>query len=401
MSRRLARIVVALAAWVASCGSTLDEGGFGTFRFIGRVRGRVPLAVSPPISDRAGNLYTLYGAIGLPETAAFVSRAAGGSSEACALTKGDVFGVHGWAGIADDRAWYWSGFALVAVPATGACSAVLDVDPQTNAELQFRAVMPWVRVTSTRHSLVALVQSPTDPAPFSALVDLDRTLLTNVVRLPGDAPVTVLGVGAEADVDDRVTLVARGPRMEALFFDEDANLTATVAVDGAPPPEYGVVGTLRTAGGGAFVGLTTLGELVVFDRAGGATLAIDPAITPAGVHRWNDTLYLVGTREGRPVAARLDEDGRPGPATFWSASEEAAANLRGAIIVNDDRSYPARTRTWTEVATAVGAFPFLSAAAPWPHARGTTLWIVAGPVSEEGARPITSIAIAPVGIAYP
>ncbi len=399
MSRRLGLVMLAIG--LASCGDALGDGTYGTFRFIGRVKGTAPLAVLPPISDRTGNIYTLYGSILLPETAAFVSKVAGSSGQTCTLTKGDNFGAHGWSGFAEDRAWYWSGFALVSVTAVGGCDRVLDVDPQTNADLLFRAVMPWVRVASARRSLVALVQNPTDLAPFSALVDLERGILTNVVEIPG-GKLEILGVGAEPGADRRVTLARRGTRMEALFFDQDANFTGSAAVAGAAPPEYGVVGTLRMNEQGTVVGLTSLGGLLVFDRSGGGLVAIDPAITPVGVHLWEDAFYVVGTNGGRPVVLPLDAAGRPGAPFAWDTSEVAARNLGGTLVVRDDRTFPARETSWTDVKSAIGASPFLSAASPWPHSPGTTLWVVAGPVIDTGGgRPFTSIAIAPVGIAYP
>src|SRR5262249_10254358 len=88
MSRALRALLFALAA-LPACTTTLGEGAWGTFRYIGRVKGQAPLDVLPPTSDRTGNVYTLYGAVGKTEVVAFVSRAAGGSLQACTLTKGD------------------------------------------------------------------------------------------------------------------------------------------------------------------------------------------------------------------------------------------------------------------------------------------------------------------------
>ena len=396
MSRWLGVVSVVVFGFV-SCGHTLDSGSYGDFRFIGRVKGQPPLTVFPPVSDRTGNVYILYGSIGVPETKAFVTRAAGGSAEACALTKGDVFGAHGWVGFSDDRAWYWSGYALVQVPVAAPCAAVLNVDPQTDANLQFRAVMPWVRVTSTRSTLVALIQSPTDPFPFSALVDLDRGIATNVAEIGGVTG--VLGVGAEPQGDRRVVLVRKQNDMAALFFDEEANLVRNAPVRGAPPPEYGVVGALQFGKSGVVVGLTTLGSLVIFDGSGGGTFPVDPSLAPIGVHRWNDALFLVGTVQNRPVVCALDDSGHPGPPIPWSTSETAA--LMGPLTVTDDRTFPARSVSWPTAKTAIGAWPFLSAQSPWPHAPSTTLWVAAGPTDDASGRPVTSIAIAPVGLSYP
>lgn len=403
MSRRLAISLALLAGALVSCESSYDDGEFGRFRYMMQLPGTVPLALYPPISDRIGNIYVLGDVQGQREPFGYVTRAAGGYTSACRRSKGDSFGSHAWVGFADDRAWYWSGDALVMVPANGSCEAVLDLDPQTRANLLFRAVMPWVRITATRKTLVALVQTPTDPVPFSALVDLDQRLMTNVNSIGGAGPVTVLGVGAEDDGESRVTLIARGDVMEALFFDEEANATSVARVAGAAPPAFGVLGTLRRNKAGTVAGLTSLGSLVVFDAAGGGTVGIDPSVSPVGVHRWKDTLYVVGTRDGRPVVIPLDDAGRPGAILAWASSERASANLAGDISVRNEFTYPVGELTWTSPPSAIGPGVFLSPTAPWPHAPDTTIWAVAGPVLSvsDATLPITPVAIAPVGISYP
>lgn len=409
---RLARLATGFAsALVAlalpSCGTTLDAGSWGDLRFTARVNGAPPLAVVAPISDRAGNLYTLYGAIGLPETTAFVTRATGGTSDPCPLTKGDRFGAHGWAGFADDRAWYWSGDLLVEVAAFEPCEAILREDPKTNVELRFAGVMPYVRVTPSRSSLVALVRSAADPIPFAAVVDLGRKVTTNVAPLPIEADdVRVLGVGADRATASGFALLAvtkdGAISMRAVFFDELGAVTANVPVRGQAPPEYGVLGWLEQSAGGSVVGLTSVGSLVVFDRSGGRTVDLDGALEPAGLHRWGDDLWLVGKAGDRAVLRSVDDGGRLGPVTTWTASGVAAAGLRGAQTVRDDRQLPVRTATWPDVRTAIGAEPFLGPHSPWPHAKGTTLWAVAGPRTDAGGgRVITSVAVAPVGISYP
>lgn len=391
---------------LASCGHSLETGEWGTYRFIGRVKGQAPLNVLPPVSDRNANIYTLYGAIGVTEVSAFISRAAGGSAQVCNLTKSDVYGAHGWVGFADDRAWYWSGDWLVAVPSAGPCTPVLPEDPHTNVELQFRAVVPWVRVTPTRSSLVALIKSPTDIVPYAAMVDLARNVATNVAALPIAAEaVSVLGTGEDHQNEEGVVLIAvtQGgtTRMQALFFDEQANLIATSSVRGAPPPEYGVVGNLQFRSDGTVVGLTSLGSLVVFDRDGGAIVDVDKSVQPVGVHRWGDDVWLVGISGGRPVVCPIEDTGRPGPCTDWDASKSAGAALGGALEVSDDRSFPARPTKWATVRSAIGTAPFLSPHSPWPHAPDTTLWVIAGPELDANGLPTTSIAVAPVGIRYP
>jgi hypothetical protein len=403
---KLSALAIALALTL-SCTDHLSSGSWGTFRYIGRVVGQPPLQLLPPISDRNGNVYTLYGGIGLPKVAAFVSVTAGGSFQSCTLTKGDTFGAHGWAGFTFDRAWYWSGDALVLVPSTGACAPVLDVDPSTNVDLLFRAVVPWVRDAPSRTTLVALIQSPLDPVPFSTLVDLGSGIATNVTQFqPSDATgVAVLGVGADPANGVGFVLLSFTEngvaQMEGLFFDEAANLVATAPVTGAAPPEYGILGYLEPTAHGNVVGLTSTGSLVTFSRSGGSVSGIDPSITPVGVHTFESQPWLVGTANGKPVVAPIDDNGQVGPAVEWTSSEQAASALAGPLVLNDDRSLPVRTTTWSTVTTAIGSSPFLAPESPWPEAPGTTLWAVAGPEFSMGVQTITSIAIAPVGISYP
>jgi hypothetical protein len=395
-------VLWALAGF-ASCTPTLKSGQWGTFRFIGSVLGKPPLNVLPPISDRNGDIFTLNGAIGLPMTNAFVSRATGGSLESCSITKGDAYGAHGWVGFTPSQALYWSGDALVTVPATGACFQILNVDPSTNVNLRFRAVFPWINDTPTRVTLVALIQGDTDPVPFSALVDITNgAFTTNVTEFePSDAQsVTILGVGADPDTGNGfvlLTYVENGSTvMAGLFYDIGANLTATAQISGEPPPEYGILGYLQIASSGTIVGLTSTGSLAVFDQGGGAIVALDTSIVPVGLHKWDGQLWLVGTSSGMPVIIPVDGNGQPGMPIEWTASEEAAEGL-GTLTVTDDRSFPAQTTTWPSVTTAIGSYPFLSAQSPWPHAPGVTLWAVAGPSDTLK----TDLAIAPVGISYP
>lgn len=404
--RRLAA-GVGLVMTLGSCGSTLEPGTWGDLRFMARVKGAPPLALVAPVSDRTGNLYTLYGAIGLPEVAGFVTRATGGSGEACTLTKSDNYGAHGWVGFADDRAWYWSGDWLVEMAAYEPCEVILREDPKTNVELRFAAVMPYVRVTPSRSSLVALIRTANDPIPFAAAVDLTRKVTTNVAVLPIDADdVRVLGVGADRASATGFALLAATrdgeASMRAVYLDENGSVTSVVTVRGQPPPEYGVLGWLEQSAGGTVVGLTSLRSLVVFDRSGGRTVELDDALVPAGLHRWDGELFLVGTAGDRPAIRAVGDNGVVGPVTTWTASDVAAAGLRGAQEVRDERQLPVRVATWPEVATAIGPHPFLGPHSPWPHAKGTTLWAVAGPRTDAGGgRIITSIAVAPVGISYP
>jgi hypothetical protein len=318
-----------------------------------------------------------------------------------------VYGAHGWVGFAQDRAWYWSGDALVVVPSSGQCATVLDHDPSTHVNLLFRAVIPWVKVAPSRTTLVAMIQSPGDPVPYTTLIDLDTAIATNVAQVqPNDAAaMTILGVGADPanSVGFVVLSYTRNGAviMEARYIDQFANPVATVPISGLPPPAYGILGYLQVNSHGRVVGLMSTGSLLTFDRSSGSIVNVNPQILPVGVHSYSGQLYLVGTTAGKPVIAAIDDTGQPEAAVEWVASEVAGAALGGALTVTDDRSFPARTTTWPMVATAMGPFPFLSPHSPWPHAPSTTLWVVAGPEFQANATKMTAIAVAPVGISYP
>ena len=406
--RFVARFVaIAGLSAIVACPSTAEPGEFGTFRFAGRAKGKPPLALLPPVTDRAGNIYVLYGGLAVPETAVFVGKIGGGWTSGCALTKGDRFGAHGWVGFDERRHWYWSGDALVSVAGDNAdCHRVLDRDPGTDVNLQFKAVLPWVRDAPSRTTIVALVQSPIDAVPYSALVDLEAEILTNIRGFePGNATeVTVIGVGADRvenvgfalmqyKVDGNVTLEAR-------FYDAEANETARARIPSEALQPYGVQGYLQSNKEGLVAGLLEGDKLVTFDRNGGRVRAIE-GMTPVGVHRSMDELWLVGTASDRPVLAAIGGSGNVGGIGVWTASETAADNLRGPQDVRDDRSLPSRATTWQVVTTAMGAFPFLHAHTPSPHTTDGTLWLVGGPSFDTGGARVTAFAVAPVGITYP
>jgi hypothetical protein len=407
--RTAGALALALASALSACSDTTAPGEFGIFRFAGLAKGGAPLNLLPPATDRAGNVYVLYGGLRIPETAVFIGKNGGGWTSGCGLTKGDVYGVHGFVGYDEDHQWYWSGDALVSVSgATGDCHRVLDHDPVTDANLLFRAVTPWVRDAPSRRTLVALVQSPVDPLPYSARIDLDAEILTNVNSFtPGDAQeVHVLGAGADRLLAEAVVLLrytaANGDvHVQARFFDSEGTPTATVPIDADPGlPDYSVQGFLQLSGSGLVAGLLTTGDLVVFDQHGGKVSSIGD-MSPVGVHRWGSDLFLVGEASNRPVVAKLDDAGHHGTPQVWAASEAAAANLKGTITVRDDRALPAEQVTWSSVSTAMGDFPFLHPHTLAQHAPGTTLWLVAGPSFNTGGAQITAFAMAPVGVSYP
>src|SRR5437899_3216851 len=108
---RGARFSLALAAPLvaAGCLEYLSPGEIGTPRYFGQARGTVPLNLLPPISDRDGNAYVLYGSTTTPEVNVYVGPSEGGWYSGCSLTEGSARFMHGWVGRAQSRAWYWSG----------------------------------------------------------------------------------------------------------------------------------------------------------------------------------------------------------------------------------------------------------------------------------------------------
>lgn len=397
---------------LGSCSPNLDVGEVGKLRYAGRVKGEVPLNILPPVADMSGNVYVLNGAPLLAETHAFVGFAGGGWSGTCSLTKGDVYGAHGWAGFAQSRQWYWSGGALVSVSgADGTCHAVLDKDPATGAELFFQAVLPAVRNLSERATLVALVQTPTDPTPFSVVVDLDAEFMTNVSAFePADAEnVAVIGVGGDRTRELGLVLVqyqqGGKPHLELRSYDNQATFFEQTRIDGGPFAPYAVQGYLQIDDAGLVAGLLAAAEgegtfSLLTAEGGSGSITPITNMTPAGVHLWNGELWLVGVSDDKPVIAPIGR-GRIGSPSRWDASLAVAGSFGGATTVRDDRSLPSRTTTWNDVRTATGAFPFLSAHALTKHADGTTLWTFAGPVVRGAGLPQTAFATAPVGVSYP
>jgi hypothetical protein len=411
-ARYRAGALIAAALALGSCTPEAKPGDVGTLRYAGRVKGEAPLRLLPPVSDPAGNVYVLNGAIDFIETRAFVGFAAGGWSATCALTKGDQFGAHGWAGFATSRQWYWSGGALVSVSGeSGECHAVVDKDPATGADLSFVAVMPSIRNLSERTTLVALVQSPTDPAPYTTVVDLEGEFLTEVQPFtPPDATdVAVVGVGGDRTRELGVALVQYrqkdAAKLELRSYDASGTLFAVRAVPGGPYAPYAVPGYLQIDADGLVAGLLPTGEkdapwaLLTVDDRGGKVVPITN-MEAIGVHVWEGQLWLVGSSNGKPVVAAIAA-GRTGPAQTWQASLATAAALGAVTPVRDDRSLPSRETSWTNVRSAVGPFPFLSAHALTQHAASRTLWVFAGPTIQGSALPLTAFAAAPIGVSYP
>ncbi len=400
--------IVGLA--LGGCVDYLDPGQHGVMRYFGEVRGEAPLALLPPIADRDGNVYVLYGARELSTALAFVGHAGGGWTSGCSVHKGDSRGAHFWVGRAQDRAWYWSGDALVEVDGgTGSCKAVLDKDPASNADLLFLGVVPFVREAPSRTTLVALVESPADLRPYQGVIDLDLGRYSDLRRFePRDAEeVVVLGTGSDGEGEVGLMLVQYTldgeVKLEGRFLDERGETTAIAPVSGGDPllGQDAVLGQLQIAAGGMVAGLLADGSMVLFDRNGGSVGSFSLDLTPVGVHRdEGGALWLVG-ESGGPALAPLGPDGRPGSSVAWTSSERAAAAIEGEVKVLDDRTDPRRYTTWQDPLSAMGAYPFLTAAPPLVYAQETTAWLFAGPSYSVGGEPRTSVALAPVGLSYP
>ncbi len=418
MSRIRELLCCALTLCAAACGPELQPGEFGVFRYAGNVRGTPPLDLLAAISDREGNDYVLFGGLKRPEVQLFIGYRGGVWDGGCAATQSTIFGsmapsfgAHGFVGRAQDQAWYWSGGALVGASAfSGGCEQILKYDPNSAAQLAFQAVIPFVRETPSKTTLVAWVQSPTDPRPFVVQVDLNSSVFRSVAELGPSTigKVKVLGVGANPDDGEGVVVMkyelGTETRVEARFYDADANETGRVALSGLPNiaelGEYDILGYLQPSGDGLWVGLDVKGKLLLLDHSSGKRSDVS-AFKPVGVHQWDKQLFLVGTSASGPMVASIDAKGNVGGAQRWTSSGAAVGSLGSAVEVVDDRTLPSRKATWKNPRTAMGDYPFLHSTSLHRYSDGVTLWLIAGPSFQAGGENQTAIAVAPAGIAYP
>ena len=411
------RFPLGLAAGVAStlsCVAPLGQGEIGTPRIAGIVRGAAPLAAAPPVSDRDGNVYLLTGTDTPLNVQVFVGQRGGGFSSGCRLTKGDRFGAHGWVGFDQSRSFYWSGLQLVSVTGfSGDCHRVLDRDPVTGSELQFRAVFPWVNDNFTMTTIVALVQSPGDVTPFTVTIDLGAEVYVapRGFEPAGARNVLVHGTGASAKLRQGFVYLSyefgEGRVYEGRFYGEDGTLQKHVSLpdpgnaEGVPFDEYVVRGFLEANDDGLVAGLLADGRMVLFDERGGR-LANGPGFPMVGVHRWDGKLYAVGAGDdGTPLVAPIGNDGNVGGATRWAASADAAGAIARQNDVLDDRSPPRREARFEAPRNALGPAPFVTPFSSHPYAKDESLVLVAGPTFGEGTDTFTQVAIAPAGISYP
>lgn len=246
----------------------VEPGEWGTVRYFANVLGEAPLRVIPPLSDRSGNTYVLYGAPDWFNTLALRLSVTGNRPTTCDPDPSDTdpgtFGLHGWVGRSIDRVWYWTGTALVEVGSSGACEFVLRTDPVSNTEVRFLGVAPAVDDTPSRRFATALVQGGTGEVSFT-LVDLDRRLPFNTTPFPAEDPrdLRVVATGFWEAERLSVFVVAFSEQVQAFFLDRLGEVVARRDVSLPDDIEaYAVLGFLQFSDAGRGAGL--LGDGSVF-----------------------------------------------------------------------------------------------------------------------------------------
>jgi hypothetical protein len=408
--RKLA--LTSLALWVClatACIDYLEPGDFGKPRYVDNMRGATPMRLVPPITDREGNAYVLYGSPDFTGTVARVGYVSGGWKKGCNGHRGDGYGLHGWVGRGEDRAWYWSGEALVEVSAHGTGCGIVTRDAETRAGFRYLAVFPAVKSSPSRTSVVALVAVEGDTKSYFIVVDLLRGLYKSARVFEPDemTQLTVLGVGAAEGSRLGFVIVryiiAGETVVEGRYVDDSGRVLARAPLSGMEEMEaYSVAGYLQSVDGRRVVGVLSSGDLVIFDPSGGGVIKGPDGMQVVGVHRADDRLFLVGTAGDQPVLAELDVNGNPMEIKPWAASLAAHDALhQRRIRVLDDRGKPTIDTVWAEATTAIGPFPFVSPFTPEDYARGSTSWLVAGPTYRAGGDIMTAVAFLPMGISYP
>jgi hypothetical protein len=356
----------------------------------------------PPATDRFGNVYVLFGDRARTDTTVWVGHTDGGWSGGCSAHRGS-FGIHGFVGRTDERMWYWAGNSLVEVRGSlGSCSEVLPSDPVSSAEMYFEAVVPWVRETPTRSTIITLIKSINDARPYLTLIDIEEQIYTEVQPFePTNAKdVTVIGTGANPDRFEAyivVTYTQNGSTVsEVMVIDGFGNITDRISLQNdASLDEWAVVGFLQGADNGLVAGMLETGEILIFNGAGGGVSSVN-SFDAVGIHEEDGMLYVTGMGGNDPVIAPISSSGVVGNPIIWTAAKSAAQGLSGAISVVDERNSPMRNTTWEEPESAISTWPLVT---PYPlddYVDGATGWLVAGPWYTSIER-MTSVAFAPVG----
>ena len=400
-----AALAVLLAA--TGCGEMLAPGEWGTFRYFGQLGGETPMRLVPPISDRDGNVYVLYGHLQWQGSSLYVGHHLGGWTGGCELHKGELQELHGFVGTATDRAWWWSGFALGAVSGeTGSCHQILAYDPTTGVELDVHAAIPWVDETPTHTTMLALIKAPVDDSYFHAVVDLDVEQYTFVrpFEPDGAADLMIIGTGADADAREGYLVVSYNtggnPRMEAIYLDVDGEEIDRVPIsfDGEIT-SYMVQGSLQRSDGGLVAGLLADGRLLIFNDKGGGPKSAGFAVE--GLVEYGGVLFATGMQGGDPVYAEIQDSGSIKEPRTWTTAETAEENLRGSVDVLDERSDPSRNRDWADARSAMGTYPLLSPHRLDNYTNASTGWLIAGPGYSATPEAMTAVAFAPVGLSVP
>lgn len=390
------------------CTPSLSEGEWGTFRYFGEIRGEPPMRLLPPDTDREGHVYVLFGdTAGGENSVVYTGTPAGDWSSGCTAHRG-IEGLRGFVGHSDDRAWYWSGDALVAVDGpTGSCRELLSRDPVSLTELYFEGVIPKVDETPSRRNLIALVQGSVDPLPYHVVIDLDQETYSEAVQFtPSDAAdVVVLGTGADEDGSGGVMVVAYTRSgdvvFEAVFVGRSGSPTDRVVLDmdSSLAVSGGIEGFIRGNSDDLWAALLADGNLLLFDDRSGFVTSVGN-MDPVGVQAWDGNLYLTGLADGLPVIAEIDENGGLGTVGSWKAAIETQSELDKGIRVRDERHSPARASSWDDVESAIGEWPLLSSHPLDSYTLQSTGWLVAGPGYETGVEPFSAVAFAPVGVEF-
>lgn len=414
---RLARPLLGLAALACGgCLEYLEPGDLGQFRYLGDYVAEEEFLFPRPVADRNGSIYALMGSPDLAQTEATVGYPSGGGWRGrCSVHQNVDRGLHGWLDTTVDRAWYWSGDAIAEVNGTTSdCRQILSRDPNSQSQLAFKAVIPQVKWTPSRRTMVGLVQAPSDPVPFQVVIDLDIRRYSRFEEfVPRNADnVVSLGVGGDESTEAGFMVVryeigdsdTEDPdvRVEARFLNANAEVTDIVAVSGLDAfEEDAMTGYMQIGTAGWAAGVLSDGSVLLFDRSNARHITDTGPLEPVGVHLWDGTAWVVGMANGRPSIAAVNAQGRLDSPVVWAASERLADSLRTNVVVQDDRFTPIRTLTWANPEPAFGSFPLVVPNAPWAYATDTSLLMVAGPSYTSGGQTFVSLAAGPVGLSYP
>jgi len=397
------KILLAAACLIqTACSPPLSPGEWGNLRYFDEVRGETPMDLLPPATDRFGNVYVLFGNRGRTDTTVWVGHSDGGWSGGCSAHRGS-FGIHGFVGRTDERMWYWAGNSLVEVRSNlGSCSEVLSTDPVSGAEMYFEAVVPWVRETPTRSTLITLIKSVNDARPFLTLIDIEEQIYTEVQPFePSNArDVTVVATGANPDRFEAYIVVTytlnNETVSEVMVVDGFGDIIDRIELQGDPSlSEWAVVGFLQGADNGLVAGILESGELIIFNGAGGGVTSVN-SFDAIGIHKEDGMLYVTGMGGNEPVIAPISSNGAVGNPIIWTSALNAGQALSGSMPIVDERNSPIRNTTWSDVESAISTWPLVT---PYPlddYVTGTTGWLIAGPWYTSVER-MTSVAFAPVG----